>query len=121
MRGEIITDCLARTHCDSHSELFAEIKPTHFRIFCQVARRAGTKNLPFSHDVSTVSDPQSLSHVVIRDEDADAPTAKIENYALNVVDGFGIDAGKGFIQKNELRFSCESSRNLSSASFASGQ
>src|SRR5437763_15351142 len=121
MRGKIITDCSKIKHCDSHTELFAKIKPPHFRIFCQVARRAGTENFSFSHDVSAVRHTQGLTHVVIGYEDADAATAQIQDDTLDVVDRFGIDSGERFVQKNELRFSCEGPRNLSSASFASGQ
>src|SRR2546421_1598269 len=121
MRGEIITDCSKIAHCDSHTELFAKIEPPHFRIFCQVPRRARTENLSFSHDVRAVRYTQGFTHIVIGYEDADAATAQIQDDTLDVVDRFGIDAGEGFVQKNELRFSCESPRNLSPASFASRQ
>src|ERR671928_45538 len=40
----------------SHAKLFTEIKPPHFRVFRQVMWLTRTKDLPFRHDVSTVSD-----------------------------------------------------------------
>src|ERR1041385_7556747 len=121
MRGEIITDCSKIKHCDSHTELFAQIKPPHFRIFCQVPRRAGTENLSFSHDVRAVRHTEGFAHIVIGYEDADAATAQVQDDALDVVDGFWIDAGERLIQKNELRLSCERPRDLSPAPFASRQ
>src|SRR2546425_1158748 len=121
MREEIITDCSKIAHCDSHTELFAKIKAPHFRILCQVPRRPGTEDLSFSHDVSAVRYTQGFTHIVVGYEDADAATAQIQNDTLDVVDRFWIDAGEGFIQKNELRFSCERPRNLSPPPFASRQ
>src|SRR5437763_11907839 len=121
MRGEIITDCSKIAHCDSHTELFAKIKPAHFRIFCQVPRRAGTENLSFSHDVRAVRYTEGFTHIVIGDKDSDAAPAQIQDDTLDVVDRFRIDSRERFIQKNKLRFSCERPRNLSSPPFASRQ
>src|SRR5437016_5281159 len=121
MRGEIITDCSKIAHCDSHTELFAKIKPAHFRIFCQVPRRAGTENLPFSHDVRAVRYTQGFTHIVIGYKDSDAAPAQIQDDTLDIVDRSWIDSGERFIKENELRLSCERPRNLSPAPFASRQ
>src|SRR5437763_10799473 len=121
MRGKIITDCSKIKHCESHTELFAEIEAPHFRVFCQVPRRAGTENFSFSHDVRAVRYTQGFTHIVIGYEDPDAATAQIQDDTLNIVDRFWIDSGERFIQENELRFSCERPRNLSPAAFASRQ
>src|ERR1043166_6157205 len=91
MRGKIITDCSARTHCDSHAELFAKIKPPPLRVFFPIARGAPAENFSFSHDVGAIRHAEGLAHVVIGDEDADAAPAQIENHTLNIVYGLGVD------------------------------
>src|SRR5689334_3267215 len=86
-----------------HAELFTEVKLTNFCVFSEITRRAGAEYFSFGHDVSAVRHAQRLTHIVIRDEDSDAATAQVENHALNIIDRFWIDSGKGFVQQNELR------------------
>ena len=91
----------------SHSEFFTQVKPTHFRVFCQVSWLAGSKNSTLSHDIGPISHAESFSNVVIGDENTNTTTTQIKYYILYVVDRLGIDAGERFIKEYVLRFSCQ--------------
>src|ERR1044072_4561987 len=99
---------------DLHSEFLTEIEATYFSIFRQSAGRPRPKNLAFSHDVSAVGDPESFADVVIGNQNADAAAAQIQNHALNIINRFGINSGERFIEQNELRLGCQSTRDFGS-------
>src|SRR4051794_9074398 len=101
-----------------HAEFLAQIEAADFGIVCQILRLARSKNSSFRHDVSPVRDPESLSDVVIRDEDSDAAITQIEYYILNVVNSFRIDAREGLVKQNILRFGRECARNFGAPAFA---
>src|SRR6266498_4770777 len=73
-RGEIITYRALIAHL--HTELFPEVKPSHFRVFCQVARHARSKNLSFSHDISSIRNAESLADIMVGDKDTNSATAQ---------------------------------------------
>src|SRR5205823_1573460 len=120
-RSRIITHSRANQAPNLHAELLAQIKPSHFRVFCQVARRAGSENFPLRHDVSTICHPKSFAHVMIGDQYSDSPIAQIENYALYIIDCFGIDSREGLVQQNKLWLRSQRSGNFGSPALAAGQ
>src|SRR5262249_1248320 len=103
-----------------HAELFAEIKSSDFRIFCQVARRAGAKDFSLSHNVRAVSDAKCFAHIMIGNQNSDSPAAQIKDHRLNIVNGLGIDSGEWLVQQDELRFSSQSARDFRTPAFTAG-
>ena len=102
----------------SHSELFAEIQTANFRVLSEIARLAGTKDPPLSHDISPIRYSQRLAYVVVGDEDPDTTISQVEYYILNVVHSLRIDAGEGFVEQDVLWFGRKRTRDLRSPTFA---
>ena len=82
---------------------------------------------PFGQDVAAVDDvgaidqPQRLAHVVIGDQDADAPSLQVPHKVLNVADGDRVDAGEGLVEQHEGRLSGERARDFAAPPLAARQ
>src|SRR6185503_19678685 len=84
-------------------------------------RHPGPKYFSFGHNVGPISDAEGFTDVVVCYEDPDTAAAQIENYVLDIVDGFGIDTCERFVKEDELRLGGKGARNLSSTALAAGQ
>ena len=58
---------------------------------------------------------QSLTNVVIRDEDAHAALAQVLDDLLDIRDGKRVDTRERLVQQDELRFKREAARDLDTA------
>src|SRR3954467_8639686 len=84
------------------SELCSEVNPLHVLIRGEAVRRAAPKDYTVMDDVGTIRDPQRFPHVMVGDEDPDPALLQVEDDFLDVGDGDRVDAGKGFIEQDEL-------------------
>ena len=73
------------------------------------------------HDVGAVGDAQRLAHVVVGDEDADAPVLQVKDDLLDVGDRDRIDAGERLVEQDELRRDDERARDLGAPPLAARQ
>jgi hypothetical protein len=85
------------------NEFLPEIDLPGDRIVGDLAGGSGDEDLAAVEDVRAVRDGQRLAHVVIGDEDADAPVAKARDDLLDVRDGDGVDARERLVQQQVLR------------------
>src|SRR6185503_15558547 len=81
-------------------------------------RLARTENFSLGHYVCTVGDAKRFAHIVVRDENSNSTIAQVDDYILNIIDCFRIDAREGLVQQNVLRLGCKSSRYLGPATLA---
>src|ERR1044071_5764300 len=80
-----------------------------------------TKDLPFRHDVSTVRDAERLPHIVIGNQDTDTTISQVEYYILNIIYCFWIDARKGLVEQDVLRFGSKGSGYFRAPPLAAGK
>ena len=56
---------------------------------------------------------------MIRNQDSNAGSLKVENDLLQVENGYGIDPGERLVQQDECGIDAESARNLNSSALSS--
>src|SRR5262249_33729926 len=117
----IIPDQESISQSDLHAELFAEIEPPDFCVFCQVAGGTGPEYLSLGHNICAIRHAQSFAHIVIGNEDSNPATAQIKDHALNVVDRLWINTRKRFVQENELRLGRQRPGDFGSPALAARQ
>ena len=67
------------------------------------------------NDVRAVDQTERLSHVVVGDQDADAATLEMPHEILDIADSDRVDAGKGFVEQYERRFSRQRARDFATS------
>ena len=70
----------------------------YFGVCCDFGGRAEPQNFAILDDVSAVTDRQRLSHVVVRNDDANFAISKLLDDFLNVDHGDRIDSREGLVQ-----------------------
>ena len=75
-------------------------------------------DLAAAYDDGAVGDFERVADVVVGNQHADAALGKKAYHGFYVGDGDGIDAGKGFVQKQNLRFGCQGACDFRSAPLA---
>src|SRR5687767_3980059 len=80
---------------DLQRKLLAEVDLSGYRIMGDLVGRTGHEDLAIVENVGAIGDCERLAHVVVGDEDADAPLLEPADDLLDVADGDGIDAGEG--------------------------
>src|SRR6266540_326915 len=83
-------------------ELSPQINSSDLVVCRQAGRRPALEDDAFVDDVRTVGDSQRLTHVVIRDEDANPTVLQVEDDFLNVGDRNRVDAGERLVEQDEL-------------------
>src|SRR3954466_15067352 len=105
----------------SELELFAQIKPTHVGIVDDVVAIAFHQDLAGIDDVGAISQRQSLAHIVVGDQNADAAGGEVADELLNVDHGFRIDTGERLVQQHVVRSRGQRAGDLDAAAFAAGE
>src|SRR2546430_2394804 len=102
-------------------ELLAEVDFSGYRIAGDLAARARHENLALVQDVGAIGDRERLTHVVVGDQDADAPVAQAPDDLLDVADGDGVDAGERLVEQQVLRRGHQRAGDLQPAPLAARQ
>ena len=100
------------------NEIMPEINLADMLVGCQLLGRARHEHLAVEKQVGTVGDAQGLMHVMVGDEHPDVFSFKLENDALDVLNGDGIDTCKRLVQKNEIGVDSQGAGNLGATTFA---
>src|SRR5262245_23932276 len=79
---------------------------------------SGAEDLALRHYIRAVRYAKCFANVVVRNEYSNTTISKVEYYILNIIYSFRIDPRERFVEQNILRFSCQSSCNFSTPSFA---
>src|SRR5256885_16930242 len=83
-------------------ELLAEVDFSGYRISGDLAGRARHENLALVQDVGAIGDRERLTHVVVGDQDADAPVAQAADDLLDVAVGDGVEARERLVELQGL-------------------
>src|SRR2546428_843388 len=102
-------------------ELLAEVDFSGYRIAGDLAARARHENLALVQDVGAIGDRERLTHVVVGDQDADAPVAQAPDDLLDVADGDGVDARERLVEQQVLRRGHQRAGDLQPAPLAARQ
>src|SRR6266853_4264538 len=78
-------------------EMIAQIHPANLGIVAQILWPSLAENLATFQDVRSVGNRQGLSHVMVRDQHADAGLGQSPNDFLQVFYGQRVNARKGFV------------------------
>ena len=100
---------------------FAEIVLPRLVIGEDLVGRSVAEDLPAANHVAAVGYLQRLAHLVIGNQNGNAPLAELANNLLDATDGDRIDAGKRFVEENDLRIGNQAAGDFQSPSFAAGQ
>ena len=87
----------------------------------QLAHGARDLHLAVEHDVRAVHDIESLFHVVIADQHADAAMAEVGDDGLDVVHGDRVDPRERLVQHHEFRLRHQRPRDLEPAPLSAGE
>ncbi len=99
-------------------EVFAEVNAAHFGVVAELVGGAGAEDFALVDDVGAVGDGERFADVVVGDEDADAAVFEIEDDLLQLQDLNGVDAGKGFVEEEEIGVDDEGAADLDAAALA---
>src|SRR3989449_6625904 len=102
-------------------ELLAEVDFPGYRFAGDLAGRARHENLALVQDVGAIGDRERLTHVVVGDQDADAPVAQAPDDLLDVADGDGVDARERLVEQQVLRRGHQRAGDLQPAPLAARQ
>ena len=102
-------------------ELFPEIDVAHLLVRQNLLGAAGGDDMSLADNVGLFTDVQGIAYVVIGDQYANSPVTEVGDDLLDVIDRDRVDAGKGFIQQDEIRLGGESPGNLYASPFAAGE
>ena len=84
----------------------------------QLLGRARHEHLTVEEQVGTVGDAQRLMHVVVGDEHADVFALQLEDDALDVLHGDGVDTGERLVQEDEVGVDGQGTGDLGAATLA---
>src|SRR5215469_3649248 len=100
---------------------FPQIDPLDLGIASQGFRAAGSENTTIVNGVCAVCDHESLPHIVVGYEDADAGALQVKNDAMQLQYRDGIDARKGLVQQHEAGLDYKRAGNLDAATLTAGE
>ena len=101
--------------------MFAQINLTHIGVVEDVFGSSGGDNSAVIDDVGMFANIQCIPDVVIGDEDAYAPIPQVGDDGFDIVNGYRIDAGEGFVQEDKCGFGGQGPRDLDPPPLASGK
>ena len=82
------------------SKFLAKINISHGFIRQYLCRLAVGNDVSLVYDIGTMTDIECFAHVVVGNQDANAPVGQSLNLAFYVRDRDGVDSGKGFVQED---------------------
>src|ERR1700677_255533 len=104
-----------------HPEILAQVEPPDVGMFDDGGRWAFRQHMSTMNDVGAIDQSERLAHVVVSDQDADAAALEMPHEILDIADRDRVDAGEGFVEQYERRFSCKSARDLATPPLAARQ
>src|SRR5579864_9297552 len=99
----VVRDGFPASRFELKVEILAKIYATDFSIGAQRFGSAGAEDFPVIDDVGAVRDCQSLTDVVIGDQDTDPGVFQIEDDALQLQHLDRIDSGERLVEQQETR------------------
>src|SRR6478736_592096 len=99
----------------SHVEVLAEVELAGLGVVDEELARALGHDLALADDVAAVDDAEGLADVVVGDEHADPALLELQDDLLNFGHGDRVDAGKRFVEEEELRAGNERAGDLKAA------
>ena len=105
--------------CLLHSKILSEIYSSDFFVLRKLFRCSGPEYLAIIDYIRSVSNRQSLAHVVIGYQHADPARSKFLQNLLYVHHGDWIDAGERFVEQDEPGLDHKTARDLCPPSLAS--
>src|SRR5262249_43618156 len=81
-------------------EFLAQVESAHIGIVHDVVGAALHQNLAGVNDVSTVSKPQRLAHIMVCDQHTNPAIGQMPHERLDVSDCDWVDAGKRFVEQH---------------------
>ena len=105
----------------AEDEAAAEVFLAHDGIFGQLFGCALEEYLALEEEVGAVGDAQCLGGIVVGDEDAYVFLFELIDYVLYILDGDGIDSGKGLVEHDELGIDGQATCYLGASSLATGE
>src|SRR5882724_4749460 len=103
------------------SEFLAKVKTAYIRIVDDFFRTSLGQDLPGINDIGPIGQAERFAHIVVGDQDADAPVGEVADQILNVADRDRIDAGKGFVEQHVVRTRRQRARDFDAAALAAGE
>jgi hypothetical protein len=100
-------------------EIFSQINSTGLRTRSDMLRRALFQDNSIIEDISPITDPQGLAHIVIRDKNADAVGTQMTDDLLDFTYRNGIYTRKGLVQEEKKRREHQGASNLYSPALPS--
>src|ERR1700728_1104153 len=105
----------------SHPKSFAKIKLTTNWVINQKLPGTLTFDSSVKNKISAVHNLQSLTNVVIGDQNRQARLPEVSNMLLNFRDGDRIDPAKRLVEHHQLRIGDQRPRDGQSAFFAAAE
>ncbi len=106
---------------NSHLELITEVDSAHVLVLQDVLGVPGRDDVAFADDKCFFADIERVAYIVVRDQYADATVSQMIDDLLDIVNRNWVNAGKGFIQKNEVWLCGQRPGDFYASSFAAGQ
>lgn len=110
-RGRVVVELIA-------SEEGAQVDAADEFVVDELAWGAFGELLAGVDDVRAVADAEGLLDVVVGDEAGDAALGEGADFLLDILDGDRVNAGEGFVEKDELGFGDEGAGDLELSAFA---
>lgn len=85
-----------------NAEIFTQIDAAHVLVLDDLGRGAGHQHLALVQNIGAIDNFQCFPHVVIGDQHTDAAFFQVRDQMANVAHADRVNAGKGFVQQQEL-------------------
>ena len=102
-------------------EVRAKVLGADFVVCREGFRSAALEDGSFIEQVGTVDDGESLTHIVVGDDDSDILVFELCDDVLDVFNRNWIDTGKRLIKQDELRIDGQGAGNLAAAALTTGK
>ena len=102
-------------------EVAAQVFLAHVGVVGHLFGGAVVEHTAFVEEVGAVGDAEGLVDVVVGDEDADVAVLEVCDDVLDVLHGYGVDAGEGFVEEEELGVVGQGAGYLGAAALAAGE
>ena len=103
------------TQRSRYTEIVAQVDTAHIFIFHHIIGRAWHQHLAIVQDIGAVNDFQCFPHVMVRDQNSDAPFPEIGHQVPDITHRDRIDPGKRFVQQQVFRICRQASGDFDPA------
>ncbi len=102
-------------------KFFAQIELAHLGVVHDVIAPALHQDLAGIDDIGAIGQGEGLAHIVVGDQNADAPAGQPPHQLLDFHDRLGIDARERLVEQHVIRPRGERPRDLDTAALAAGE